>query len=190
MKRLIVVSFKDVDVSIGLDQLIRKYPDSKVAFPMIEENDTFYQIVVQVCKNNNIPMHFFIPEVGDDVQVHPINGNEVTISSNPIKELLRNVHPDDILALVWDDSIECHMALHSVEDYGLEAWDITEGLDPIEVDYSDGDIKSEMFTDMMDSMQDFVEKMTLYVTANILESLNQVIGENLDHLKDIDPFEE
>ena len=186
---ILVVSFKDVDVSIGLDQLVKKYPNAKVCFP-VTGDDRFFQSVVQVCQDNNSTVHCFLPEMGEDVQVFPMDKNQVTVASDPIKEMLKNVTSEDVLALVWDDSIECHLALHSVEDYGLESWDITEGLDPIEIDYAEDDIQSEMFTDMMDSMQDFVEKMTLYVTANILESLNQVIGENLDRLHDIDPFEE
>jgi hypothetical protein len=189
MKRIIVISFKDVDVSDGLDKLVKKYPEATVCFP-VTGDDLFFQSVVQVCQDNNSKIHCFIPEMGDDVNVIPMNDHKVTVSQNPVKELLRHVNSDDVLALVWDDSIECHMALHSVEDYGLEAWDITEGLDPIEVDYTENDVHSEMFVDMMDSVQVVVEKMTLYITASILESLNQVIGENLESLKDIDPFDE
>jgi len=189
MKRIIVISFKDVDVTKGLDQLVKKNPEAMVCFP-VTGDELFFQSVVQVCQDNTSKVHFFIPDVGNDVEVSAINDNQVTISSNPIKELLRHVTSEDILALVWDDSIECHMALHSVEDYGLETWDITDGLDPIEVDYSENDVNSEMFMDMMDSVQEVVEKMTLYITASILESLNQVIGDNLNRLKDIDPFQE
>jgi hypothetical protein len=189
MNKIIVISMQDVDVSKGLKQLLDKYPKAKVWFP-VTGDEIFFESVIQSCQDKNASFHCFIPDVGDNVQVQSFNDNQVTVCSDPIKEILRQVSHDDVLAIVWDDGIECHMVLHSVEDYGLETWDITDGIDPIEIDYSDSGAASELFSDMMDTMQDFVEKMSLYLTATILEALNQVIGENLDRLKDIDPFEE
>lgn len=187
--KIIVLSFKDIDVSKGLDELVKKYPNATVCFPVMGD-DLFFNSVIQVCQNNKSAFHCYIPDISSEVTVHPFNNNQVTVSDDPIKDILRNVNSEDILAIAWDDGIECHVALHSVEDYGMETWDISDGLDPIEIDYEHSEVTGELFDDMMDTMQTFVEKMALYITATVLESLNQVIGENLERLNDIDPFEE
>jgi hypothetical protein len=77
-----------------------------------------------------------------------------------------------------------------VEDFGIETWDITDGLDKIEVDYTDEpvDIIRER---MIESMNVFVENMADYVMTSVLDVLSDEVAKRLlEDGKEIDPFKD
>jgi hypothetical protein len=106
---------------------------------------------------------------------------------------MRQVEPHDTLAMVWDDSLEAHAVLHSLEDYGLEMWDITDGLDIIEIDYDDDRETEELYDIMTTTLNLFAESLAAYVTSTVLDVLTDTIRERLaeeDDMKDISPFDD
>ena len=185
MKRIIALSFSDHNAFDGLDKLFELYPEAIVVTP-VDGNLEFLRSIVAACDKHGIKTHLFVPDTGADYE--GANGHTVTTCANPLKEILRNVTPDDVLAIVWDDSIDAHMVLHSVEDYGLEVWDITEGLDPIEMDQRDSD---DLYTEMQDAMTQFIDVFAAYVVEEVLNKVTKTVESLLLNAhEDIDPFEE
>jgi len=94
--------------------------------------------------------------------------------------------------MVWDNSTQAHLVLGAVEDFGIEVWDISEGLDKIEVDYSEVGT-DELYTAMMDSMGVFVEHMADYIMTTVLDVLAIEVAKRIeegDGGKDISPFKD
>jgi hypothetical protein len=135
---------------------------------------------------------FFSEEAGYDE--YASDHDDVTFCANPIKEVIRNVNVGDVLGIVWDDSDEVHTVLHSLEDYGLDTWDITDGLDLIEIDYEDDDFRTEdLHVVMVNSLALFAESITAYVTSAVMDILTDTIRERLEEdrdSKDISPFDD
>ena len=186
MKKIIALSFTDMDAFEGLNKLLALYEDATVV-TTVNGNLEFLKSLVKVCDNYGTKVHLFVPETGDEYE--GANGHKITTCSNPLKEILRNVTPDDVLAIAWDDSIDAHMALHAVEDYGLEVWDISHGLDAIEIDHGDSD---DLYSEMQDALSNFIEAFTVYVTEEVLNTVTKTVESILreETHRDIDPFEE
>jgi len=191
MKQIAVVSYQDdVDVSLGLAELIAKYPKAKVLFPM-QRVSTFTKSALPVILNNAQQFHLYMSDEceGLDATVHSDN---ITFCSNPNKEVMRQVRPYDVLALVWDDSTDAHIALHTLEDFGLESWDISQGLDIIEIDHAE-ETAEELMDAVQDSMAVFIENLSAYVVTTVLDALTQSVNDHIDsidRLKDITPFDD
>lgn len=189
MRKIIIVGFKNLDVADGINKLLDAYPDGTVVIPL-QGNNVPLESIVEACADKNRKMHFYLPEFEEETKYIGLLGHDVTHCTNPIKEVIRNVNIEDVIGIVWDDSIEAHMVLHSVEDYGLDIWNIANGLEPIEIDNSDSD---DLYEDMQEALSNFVDAFATYVSAGILETMTKtveaILDEQMDH-KDIDPFEE
>jgi hypothetical protein len=106
---------------------------------------------------------------------------------------MRQIEPNDLLAIVWDDSLEAHAVLHSLEDFGIEAWDITDGLDVLETDYDDEETSDELYAAMVTTLNLFAESLAAYVTSTVLDVLTVTIRERLEeegNMRDISPFDD
>jgi hypothetical protein len=58
-----VISFKDVDVTLGIQELIQTYAEDKPIFflPLIKPDSLFTQSVIETCQANNVEVHCFFP---------------------------------------------------------------------------------------------------------------------------------
>jgi hypothetical protein len=93
------------------------------------------------------------------------------------------------LGIVWDDSPQAHFILHAIEDFGIEVWDITEGLDQIEVEFTES--QEDVYKAMMDSMAIFVEHMADYIMTSVLDVLAETVAKRIEEDgKDILPFKD
>ena len=133
MKRIMVFGFDDTEVSKGLKELLKKHPDAPVFIP-VTDNFKFAESAVLTAKEQNHKYQIYFSDAGDEVDQMILGADDITVCVNPIKEILREVASDDVIALAWDDGVHSHLVLHSVEDYGVETWDISDGLDPITID--------------------------------------------------------
>ena len=188
MGNIIVLGFGSNDVSLGMSQLLNSYPEGDVLIPLGLGDVKCFRSIVVACKEANRSVKFYTEPDIDGDEYQPIGDTELIICSNPMKEVLRNVTVGDILAIAWDDSIEAHMALHSVEDYGIDIWDITDGLEPIEMDHGSSD---DLYEEMQEALTNFVDVFTAYLTAGILETMTKTIDSlirNQTDGKDINPF--
>jgi len=191
--RIILLSYNnDVDVSEGLSALFNLHPElTEVLIPVIEDG-VFAQSAINSAKQMFRKFKIYFAENG--ILNNFADAEDITLCGNPNKEIIRQVQPGDVLALVWDDSHTIHMALHSLEDFGLETWDISNGLEPIEVPYGDdGDDPSEMYEQVVEGMNTFLEKMVSFITASVLDVLSDTIKKRIeedDDHKDISPFDE
>lgn len=190
MQRVAVISFEEhADVTDGLEQLFEKHDDVHVLLAVVSNNH-FVKSVLKAMLSYDVSFTLYVSETEG---IEHIPHENITICSNPIKEVMRQIEPHDILAMVWDDSMEAHAVLHSLEDYGLEMWDITDGLDAIEIDY-DGDHETEELYDVMvTTLNLFAESLAAYVTSAVLDVLTDTIRDRLaeeDDMKDISPFDD
>lgn len=191
MKQIAVISFDtDADVYDGLSKLLIRHPDVTVLLPIIEYG-VFAKSAVKAAFGSGNKIHFFLSETASVEEV-PVVAEDITICLDPNREIIRHIKTEDVLGVVWDESMEVHTALHALEDYGLETWNIVDGLDVIEIDYSE-DSQEDTRDAMMDGLRIFVENMVEYVTTSVLEVLTDTIAERLkedENNKDVSPFED
>lgn len=191
-----VVSFKDFDVSEGLTLLLNKYKGKTVNFflPVLKKDEEFIQSVLRTAINNNVKVNcFFESAVGLDHLLK--QADDITLTENPVKEVIRHLKPGDSVAMVWDDSPQAHYVLHSVEDLALDTWDIFEGLEELDIDDFDIPLDGDEIHDqMIATMGKFVDLMCAWVANTVMQSLSEAVAEHIimsdedDDKKDIDPF--
>jgi hypothetical protein len=190
MQRIAVISFDEsADVTEGLELLFEKYDEPHVMLA-VSNNNNFVRTALKAMLSYDVSFTLYVSETEG---IEHIPHENITICSNPIKEVIRQVQPHDILAMVWDDSLESHAVLHSLEDYGLEMWDITEGLDVIEIDYDSDSNTDELYDIMTTTLDLFAESLAAYVTSAVLDVLTDTIRERLAEegdMKDISPFDD
>jgi hypothetical protein len=190
MQRIAVISFDEsADVTEGLELLFEKYDEPHVMLA-VSNNNNFVRTALKAMLSYDVSFTLYVSETEG---IEHIPHENITICSNPIKEVIRQVQPHDVLAMVWDDSLESHAVLHSLEDYGLEMWDITEGLDVIEIDYDSDSNTDELYDIMTTTLDLFAESLAAYVTSAVLDVLTDTIRERLaeeDDMKDISPFDD
>ena len=193
MKRISVVSFQDIDVSDGLEQLVMMYDDPFILFP-ITKNRIFVESVWNVIKKHGVEFHAYFSESSDFTDTILSGSKHFTKVSSPIKEVIKMINiPEDVLAIAWDDSPEAHTVLHSVEDYGVETWSILDGLDVIDVDSAPEDMDEDEVLDLIeDTFMGLVELMAGYITTKVVTLLTQEVNAHIDNMEgrnDVDPFE-
>ena len=194
MKRISVVSFQDINVSDGLEQLVMMYDDPFILFP-ITKNRIFVESVWDVIKKHGVEFHAYFSESSDFTDTILSGSKNFTKVSSPIKEVVKMINiPEDVLAIAWDDSPEAHTVLHSVEDYGVETWSILDGLDVIDVDSAPEDMDEDEVLDLIeDTFMGLVELMAGYITTKVVTLLTQEVNAHIDNMEgrnDVDPFEE
>lgn len=189
-----VISFDDVCVDEGMAKLIDKYGKTNelnVFLPVTGSENHFAESVVQICKQKFIKVTCFIVNSMDIDHILK-DADDIIISDNPVKEIIRQMTLDDVLGIVWDDSPQAHFVLHAVEDFGLDIWDISEGLDPLEIDYSELST-GDLYEEMMGKMHEFVSSMAEYVTSAVVDALSKSIDEHIaesENGRDISPFDD
>jgi hypothetical protein len=186
-----VISFQDVCVDEGMLQLINKYgkdKELKVLLPVTGSENHFAESIMDVCKEHSIKVTCFIVNAMDIDHIL-LNADDIVITDNPVKEIVRQITTEDALGIVWDDSPQSHFILHAIEDFGIEVWDITDGLDQIEVEFTES--QEDTYKAMMDSMAVFVEHMADYIMTSVLDVLAETVAKRIqEDEKDIMPFKD
>jgi len=189
MKRMILLTFDpSADVYYPLVELLGKEDVSEVLIPVITRG-VFTETAINAVKEQGVDFKLYV-DVETTIDGLEDDSEQITICSNPIKELLNLITPDDILAMAWDDSDEAHMIIHSLEDFGLEMWNIKGTLNAIEMDYTE-DTTEELFDAMQESLTSFIEVFSAYIASSVLDTLMDTITERLEQeldTKDINPF--
>lgn len=189
MKRIILLAFEsNADVYYPLVELLGKQDVSEVLIPVITRG-IFTETAINAVKEQGIDFKIYL-DVETTVDGLEEDSDQIIICVNPIKELLNLITPDDILAMAWDDSDEAHMTLHSLEDFGLEMWNIKGTLNPIEMDYTE-DTTEELFDAMQESLVGFIDVFAAYIASSVLDTLMDTITARLEQelgTKDINPF--
>jgi hypothetical protein len=189
MKRVILLTFDpNADVYYPLVELLGKEDVSEVLIPVITRG-VFTETAINAVKEQGADFKLYV-DVETTIDGLEDDSEQITICTNPIKELLNLITPDDILAIAWDDSDEAHMVIHSLEDFGLEMWNIKGTLNPIEMDYTE-DTTEELFDAMQESLTSFIEVFSAYIASSVLDTLMDTITARLEEelgSKDINPF--
>jgi hypothetical protein len=185
-----VISFEDVCVDDGVMQLIEKYgKEVNVFIPVTGNENHFAESVMNICKDYDIKTTCFIANASEIDHIL-VDADDIVITDNPVKEMIRQINVDDVLGIVWDNSPMAHFILSAVEDFGIETWDITDGLDQIEIDYTDEPVEI-IRQRMIESMNVFVEHMADYVMTSVLDVLSDEVAKRLlEDGKEIDPFKD
>ena len=108
MKRILVISFNDTDVTTGLQALLVKHPDALLLIP-VTENEKFVNSAVNAAKEAKAKFQVYFSESSDFVDRLILDAEDICLCNNPIREIIREATPEDILAMSWDESVECHM---------------------------------------------------------------------------------
>ena len=186
-----VISFQDVCVDEGMLALVNKYGKEKelrVLLPVTGSENHFAESVMDVCKDHSIKVTCFIVNAMDIDHIL-LNADDIVITDNPVKEIVRQITTEDTLGIVWDDSPQAHFILHAIEDFGIEVWDITEGLDQIEVEFTES--QEDVYKAMIDSMAIFVKHMADYIMTSVLDVLAETVAKRIEEDgKDILPFKD
>ena len=190
--KIAIFSDEDLDVSKGIDQLITKYSEQspEIIFPVTTNQDEFSQSVIRKCLENKVRVTAYFKNV-NGLEHLLKQTDDITICDDPIQEVLRELSPGDAVGIVWTDSIEDHLIVHTVEDLALDVWDITDGMDSIEFDDPFEGMDSQSLHDgMFKAMGVFVEMLSAYIASTVMDSLTQAVNEHMDNLnkKDISPF--
>ena len=186
-----VISFQDVCADEGMLELINKYGKDKelrVLLPVTGSENHFAESVMEVCRDHSVKVTCFIVNAMDIDHIL-LNADDIVITDNPVKEIVRQITTEDTLGIVWDDSPQAHFILHAIEDFGIEVWDITEGLDQIEIEFTES--QEDVYKAMMDSMAIFVEHMADYIMTSVLDVLAETVAKRIEEDgKDILPFKD
>jgi hypothetical protein len=192
--KVAVISYQDIDVTDGMDDLFDKYgvENTTVLLPILKRDKQFSQSVVRACLDHGVKVHcFFTSAEGLDHLLK--QADDVTVSDNPVKEVLLQLSTGDSLSLVWDDSPQAHFALHSVEDLAIDVWDITDGIDPIELeaeDYGDMDA-TELHASMHKHLGMFVDLLAAFVAETVMSSISEAVAQHImeaETKRDVSPF--
>jgi hypothetical protein len=186
---MILLTFDpSADVYHPLVELLGKEDVSEVLIPVITRG-IFTETAINAVKEQGIDFKIYL-DVETTIDGIEEEAEQIIICSNPIKELLNLINSDDILAMAWDDSDEAHMVIHSLEDFGLEMWNIKGTLNAIEMDYTE-DTTEELFDAMQESLTSFIEVFSAYIASSVLDTLMDTITARLEEelgSKDINPF--
>jgi hypothetical protein len=168
-----------VCVDEGVEKLINKYgKDINVFLPVTGNENHFAESVVTTCKELGVKVTCFIVNAMDIDHIL-LDSEDIVITDNPVKEIIRQMTTQDVLGLVWDDSPQAHFILHAVEDFGIDIWDIAEGMDPITIDYTE-ESKDEVYEKMVESMHTFVEHLADFVMTSVLDALADAVADRLE----------
>lgn len=180
MKRIIVITFDpEANVWDGLSKLIDLDSNVEVLLP-VTAHGKFIDSALLAIREAAVPFRIYLSADETLGGLHELGAELITICDNPIKTVLNQIAPDDILAMVWDESIEAHLTLHSLEDFGLDAWNISNGLEVIEIDYEE-DSTEDLFEAMQNSMSIFVEDLANYVVSSVLDVITETV---MDRIKE------
>ena len=194
--KIAVISYQDIDVTDGMDDLFDKYgvEETTVLLPILKRDREFTQSVVQACLDHGVKINCFFTNA-DGLDHILKQADDITVTDNPVKEVLLQLNAGDSLSLVWDDSPQAHFALHTVEDLALDTWDITDGLDVLEIEPDDyGDMSAkELHGAMHKHLGMFIDVLAAFVAETVMESLGEAVAEHImdsETKKDISPFKD
>jgi hypothetical protein len=144
MARLLIVGGSDdIDVTVGLRQLLERKKISEIVLPMNEPNETHDQIIL-TASEKEIPVR-----TGEELDT-----------------LMEVFVADDILAVAWDESDECFEAIEWAHDKGLDIWDISNGLNIV-------DTQTEALEEHLDEvLADFTESLSALVYKMVMDQIN------------------
>lgn len=144
MARLLVVGGSDdIDVTVGLRQLLERKSISEIVLPNNDPNETHDQILLTAAEKG-IPVR-----TGEELEM-----------------LMEIFVAEDILAVAWDESDECFEAIEWAHEKGLDIWDISDGLNIV-------DTQTEALEERLDEvLADFTESLSALVYKMVMDQIN------------------
>ena len=180
---LALVSFKDVDCSDAIDELLLTYEEPTVLVPIVRMLPKFFDSVVTAVNKHKatrkVTLKFFFLSA-DGYDKYLKEADDLVLSDNPVKEMINNLGANDALGIVWDDGAPSHFVVHSVEDLAMEIWDISDELMPLDLEDIamdlDGDVLHE---ELIATMGKFIDLMCAFVANAVMESLGEAVAEHM-----------
>lgn len=144
MARLLIVGGSDdIDVTVGLRQLLERKKISEIVLPINEPNETHDQIIL-TASEKAIPVR-----TGEELDT-----------------LMEVFVAEDILAVAWDESDECFEAIEWAHDKGLDIWDISNGLNIV-------DTQTEALEEHLhEVLEDFTESLSAVIFKMVMDQIN------------------
>jgi hypothetical protein len=144
MARLLIVGGSDdIDVTVGLRQLLERKKISEIVLPINEPNETHDQIIL-TASEKAIPVR-----TGEELDT-----------------LMEVFVAEDLLAVAWDESDECFEAIEWAHDKGLDIWDISNGLNIV-------DTQTEALEEHLhEVLEDFTESLSAVIFKMVMDQIN------------------
>ena len=192
--KIALFSDENLDVSKAVDQLISEYSEQapEILFPVKVNFDEFSQSVIRKCLENRVKCTAYFKDANGLEHILK-QADDITITEEPVQEVLRQLGPKDAVGIVWTDSINDHLIVHTVEDLALDIWDITDGIDPIEMDDPFMEMDPDALHDAMHkTLSVWVDMMSAYIATTVMDTIGQAVLENIQNQlkKNINPFED
>ena len=148
--KIALFSNENHDVTKAIDLLLTKYSEKspEVIFPVRVNQDEFSQSILRKCLENRVKTTAYFKDATGLEHILK-QADDISISEHPSEEVLRQLGPNDAVGIVWTDDIDDHLILHTIEDLALDVWDITDGLDPIEMEDPFMDMDPDQLHDAM-----------------------------------------
>ena len=185
MKRVAVLAYSDADVYKGLSGLVDKFDEKVMVLLPVTSHKEFVLSALKVIKEKDLVFNLYLTELTDlfnvtkDAPFFLDKAQEVRICVAPNKEMLNDIQIGDDFAIVWDNSFSALKTIGSIEDFGLTMWSIaSESPEQILIE-EDGDIKKELYEELQDSFNDFLDTFMAYVTTNTVQVLKEAILEEI-----------
>ena len=193
--KIAIFSTENLDVSKGIDEIITKYSEQspEILFPVKVGQDEFSQSVIRKCLENRVKVSIYFKDATHLDHLLK-QADDITICDEPINEVLHQLSPHDAVGIVWTDSLDDHLILHTIEDLALDVFDITDGLDPIEIDDAFESMDPDELHDAMHkTFGILLDMMAAFVATTVMDSLGQAVIEHMEQQikrKDIHPFDD
>jgi hypothetical protein len=119
-------------------------------------------------KNTHEVSAIMLPAIGMQTETHDqvmMVGREtgVVVVLSDMETYLEDLEEDDVIALAWNESEECFEAIEAAIESDASVWDISNGLNPIEVNNAE-----EMLDEVI---HDFVDGITAVVYSMVMKQL-------------------
>lgn len=191
MKRIAVIAFSDGNVSEGIRRLAALNPGAHLLLPW-SGLPQFSSSIKEVVKEEKLKYRLFTDGIPSNSDAFENDSLQVTLCKKPNLEILREITPEDTVAIVWDDSSDVLHVAQSLEDMAVDIWNVKDGLEMIQVDFDDDDDESDLlYEEMQEAMSNFIEAFAVYITNGVLNTLSKAVEERLREdmgKKDIDPL--
>lgn len=198
MTNIAVFSFKDNNSYDALSDLVESFEEEPITFlmPIIKPLPKFFESVIKVSKEKKISLKCYFNNV-EGYDQYLKYAEDLILTDDPTKEVLRQLSADDAVAIVWDDSPQAHFITHSVEDLAIETWDITDDLTPLdEEDYGFEMDSDKLHDELIGTMGKFVDLMCAFVANTVMDSLSEAVAQHImmsedeTDKKDFNPFDD
>lgn len=185
--KIVVLAYRDIDVSEGIAELIHQYPEAEILLPMTGFEEV-QKTVITAAEAHEVITTLLVgdiskmpppPTVDEQPWLH--TKAELPIAE-PHNEAIRRIDHGDVVAFVWGwedvDAVDKDRAY--LEDFGVTQWDITDGVSPMDGPLLGEGNEDELAEDLGDAWENLVESLTMYIAWQVRHTMEHIMNHEGD----------